>query len=42
MEAGLAELLEVRKEAEERGFALLARRADQVLDMGGSFAGWKG
>jgi DNA-binding winged helix-turn-helix (wHTH) protein/tetratricopeptide (TPR) repeat protein len=42
VEAGLAALLEVRKEAEERGFALLARRAGQALDMGGSFAGWKG
>ena len=41
-EAGLAVLLEVRKEAEERGFALLARRAGLALDMGGNFAGWKG
>jgi DNA-binding winged helix-turn-helix (wHTH) protein/tetratricopeptide (TPR) repeat protein len=41
-EEGLAALLEVRKEAEELGFALLARRAGQALDMGGNFAGWKG
>ncbi len=41
-EAGSTALLEVRKEAEARGFVLLARRADEALDMGGGFAGWKG
>jgi eukaryotic-like serine/threonine-protein kinase len=41
-EAGSTALLEVREEAEARGFALLARRADEALDMGGGFAEWKG
>ncbi|HVG08132.1 MAG TPA: FlgO family outer membrane protein [Thermoanaerobaculia bacterium] len=41
-EAGQAELLEVRKEAGEHGFALLAGRADEALAFGGHLAGWKG
>ena len=41
-EAGRAALLEVRKEAQARGFALLARRADAALASGGDFAEWKG
>jgi eukaryotic-like serine/threonine-protein kinase len=41
-EEGWAVLLEVREEAEELGFALLARRAAAALETGGGFAGWKG
>jgi DNA-binding winged helix-turn-helix (wHTH) protein/tetratricopeptide (TPR) repeat protein/TolB-like protein len=44
-EEGRAALLEVRKEAETRGFALLARRADEALAFegsGGGTAEWKG
>jgi len=42
LEAGQAELLAVSKEAASRGFALLARRADEALDLGGGFTEWKG
>ncbi|MEA2561225.1 MAG: hypothetical protein QOH06_2729 [Acidobacteriota bacterium] len=42
VEAGRAALLEVRSEAQARGFALLARRADAALASGGDFSEWKG
>lgn len=44
-DAGRTVLVEVRREAEARGFMLLARRAEEALRLGGpggDTAGWKG
>lgn len=40
--AGRATLLEVQKEAADRGFAELSQRAGQALETGGALAGWTG